>query len=163
MKPAGAKDAAKTLTVQFATGSEDERSLEELIEDVRELVGDSVKRMTVFGAYYLIDGEAVRPENVPEPVEEKPKKKAAKKKEPEPDPELDRCIECDEEITDGEGYDGMCGNCADRALNDEEEADEAWKEPQPEPEPRPEPSAKEAEVARLARKAAPTKLTMKKR
>jgi len=32
-----------------------------------------------------------------------------------PDPDLSKCRECGEPNDDGEGWDGLCGNCADKA------------------------------------------------
>ena len=153
MKPEAAKESAKILTIQLTTGAEDERSLEELLDDVKGLLGDSVKRVTVFGSYYLIDGEAVRPENVPEPVEdEKPKRKPrgkVAKATPEPEPEdeddwgLTHCSNCGEGLEHDEGTEGgLCGNCADRRYIAETRDSDA--------------------VRQLASKVAPRRMSMKK-
>lgn len=40
------------------------------------------------------------------------------------DGEADLCSECSGSLDDGEGYDGMCGDCADKAEAGEENADE---------------------------------------
>lgn len=32
----------------------------------------------------------------------------------------DGCDKCGESLSDGEGYDGLCGNCADRAFAGED-------------------------------------------
>ena len=36
------------------------------------------------------------------------------------DAEEEYCRECGEDNTGGDGYDGLCGNCADRAYSEEE-------------------------------------------
>jgi DNA-directed RNA polymerase subunit RPC12/RpoP len=33
----------------------------------------------------------------------------------------DKCTECGARLDDGEGYDGLCGNCADRRAAKEEQ------------------------------------------
>lgn len=44
------------------------------------------------------------------------------------DPEEEKCRECEAPLDDGEGWDGLCGSCADRAFEaetaDEDEEDE---------------------------------------
>lgn len=36
-----------------------------------------------------------------------------------PDEDEDRCTQCDDPADNGEGWDGLCGNCADRAARNE--------------------------------------------
>lgn len=36
------------------------------------------------------------------------------------EPDEDACRECGEDSSGGEGYDGLCGNCADRAFGESE-------------------------------------------
>jgi len=40
------------------------------------------------------------------------------------DPDDDECRECGGENTDGEGYDGLCGSCADKAEPDDDDDDD---------------------------------------
>ncbi|XKH58345.1 hypothetical protein LG293_17110 (plasmid) [Citricoccus nitrophenolicus] len=35
--------------------------------------------------------------------------------------DIERCSECEGSLADGEGYDGLCGNCADRAEKDDDD------------------------------------------
>lgn len=78
---------AKVVSLHMSTN--DDRSLREFIDDLREAVAPQVKNSTVLGAYYLVDGEPVR-EDGSSVLDGRPndfRAKPARVQEPEPDPE----------------------------------------------------------------------------
>ena len=92
------KDAdGKVVTLQVSVGKEDERDIETFIADLRELLGDEVKRVTIFNEYYLINGRPVKTDGTdlltqervftPEEPEAEDTDSGEEATEPEPAPE----------------------------------------------------------------------------
>lgn len=143
----------KVATLRISVGAEDERSIEEFIQDAKDTLAPLCKNVTALGGYYLIDGQPIRSDGThaitgegtkatPPPKKKSAtrgaKKKATKKPEPEPEPEPEpddeiiSCADCGELITrksatdSADGYgDLLCEQCADAM---ESEATEETKE-----------------------------------
>ena len=142
---------AKVATLRISVGVEDERSIEEFIQDAKDALQPLCKNVTALGGYYLIDGQPVRADGTHaltgKPTKEPEKKAKARKTtkakvkapEPEPEPEAEEgiiaCADCGELVlVDGatysaDGYgDLLCEPCADEREGQKGEAREEKEE-----------------------------------